>query len=218
MQIPNNSHPSDPPRAGEEDEDHDAEMHNHLGAQGLDRDKSVPPPSQGPPLGAGGTTRREGTQADLGEHTECHGVPPPNQGPLPGAGSTAHDEGTQADLGEHAKRHVDLGSNNPADNAPNLLPNLCTTQRYIDALRLATLGDSGMEQEDIENLQRPGPVDNLDDPSPLLRSLWHFVNNDLASRDHYDTTRCIELLNDPDSVFLSYDQVSVAVAQATCFF
>jgi hypothetical protein len=88
-----------------------------------------------------------------------------------------------------------------------LLPNLQTTQGYINTLRAAVLEGSGMEQEDIDNLRRPEPVESLDDPSPLLRSLWHFVNNDLASQDHCDTTRRIELLNNPDSAFLSYDQV-----------
>jgi hypothetical protein len=134
------------------------------------------------------------------------------QGAPPEAGGTTHkdSEGTCPDPhddGEPAEHHGNVGSDNLAGNAPDLLPDLRTAQGYIDALRVADLGDSGMEQEDIDNLRRPEPVDNLDDPSPLLRSLRNFVNNDLASRDHYDTTRRIELLNNPDSAFLSYDQV-----------
>lgn len=128
----------------------------------------------------------------------------------PEAGSTARDseESHPDPLEDEPERHGDVGSDNFGNaTGPNLLPDLRTTQGYIDALRVANLGDSGMEQDDIDNLRRPGPIDNLDDPSPLLRSLRHFVNNDLASRDHYDTTRRIELLNNPDSAFLSYDQV-----------
>ncbi len=97
----------------------------------------------------------------------------------------------------------DVGS----DPTPIHLPNLQTTQSFIDALRTAALEDSGMEPEDIEQLRSPEPECDLEDPSPLLRSLRHFINNSSASWDHYDTTRCIELLNNPDGTFLLYDQV-----------
>ena len=43
--------------------------------------------------------------------------------------------------------------------------------------------------------------------SPLLCSLRHFINNAGASQDHYDNLQAIELLNDPKSKFLSFDQV-----------
>ncbi|KAH8978595.1 hypothetical protein EDB86DRAFT_2757020, partial [Lactarius hatsudake] len=87
------------------------------------------------------------------------------------------------------------------------LPDLQTTQHFIDALRTAVLEDTGMELDDIEQLRSPEPEHVLEDPSPLLRSLRHFINNSSASRDHYDTMRRIELLNNPDGAFLSYDQV-----------
>ena len=64
-----------------------------------------------------------------------------------------------------------------------------------------------MEHNNINCLQKPEIVDSLEDSSPLLRSLRHFLNNDLTSRDLYDTTWHIALLNSPDSTFLSYNQV-----------
>ena len=58
------------------------------------------------------------------------------------------------------------------NNTPcQLLPELQTTQDYIEALRIAVLKDSGMDHKDINCLQRPELVDSLDDPSPLLHSL-----------------------------------------------
>ena len=48
---------------------------------------------------------------------------------------------------------------------------------------------------------------DLLDLSPLLCSLRHFINNAGASQDHYDNLQAIELLNDPKSKFLSFDQV-----------
>jgi hypothetical protein len=87
------------------------------------------------------------------------------------------------------------------------LPKLETTQRFVDALRTVSLENSGMQPIDIENLRNPGPVLDLLDPSPLLRSLRHFINNASSSRAHYDGIREIELLNNPSEEFLSFDQV-----------
>ena len=64
-----------------------------------------------------------------------------------------------------------------------------------------------MQRDDIDSLWNPGPVNDLEDPSPLLRSIWHFINNDSVSRAHYDTTRKIELLNNPLDEFLSFNKV-----------
>ena len=63
-----------------------------------------------------------------------------------------------------------------------------------------------MQLEDIERLRDPGPVIDLEDPSPLLRSLRHFINNAGSSRAHYEGIREIELLNNPSNEFLSFDQ------------
>ncbi len=48
------------------------------------------------------------------------------------------------------------------------LPDLQMTQCFIDALRVASLNDSGMCHEDIINLRNPGPVQDLKDLLPLL--------------------------------------------------
>jgi hypothetical protein len=87
------------------------------------------------------------------------------------------------------------------------LPDLQTTQQFVDLLRIAVLEDSGMSIEDIENLRNPGQEPALVDPSPLLRSIRHFINNTGSSREHYDILREIELLNDPKNDFLSFDKV-----------
>ena len=87
------------------------------------------------------------------------------------------------------------------------LPKLETTQCFLNALGTVSLESSGMQPEDIDNLQNPGPVFDLVDPSPLLRCLRHFINNNPASRAHYDGIHEIELLHNPLSEFLSFDQV-----------
>jgi hypothetical protein len=69
------------------------------------------------------------------------------------------------------------------------LPDLQTTQHFIDSLHTAVLDGAGMDPEDLENLCNPGPSLDLLDPSPLLRSIRHFINNANASQDHYDNTR-----------------------------
>ena len=97
----------------------------------------------------------------------------------------------------------------PTDEDPGVtvrLPNLQTTQEFINALKIASLETSGMQPEDIESLRDPSPVTDLKDPPPLLRSLRHFINNFGSSQAHYEGIREIELLNDPSSVFLSFDQ------------
>ena len=98
----------------------------------------------------------------------------------------------------------------PTDDDPGSairLPSLQTTQGFINALKVASLETSGLLAEDIESLRDPGPVLDLEDPSPLLRSLRHFINNSGSSRAHYEGIREIELLNNPSDVFLSFDQV-----------
>lgn len=116
-------------------------------------------------------------------------------------GDTARD-GIQPDPLNERPEDVDEG-----DDPVIYIPNLQTTQRFVESLRMAKLEHSGMCREDIENLRNPAEETELIDPSPLLRSIRHFTNNTSASRDHYDTTREIELLNDPATEFLSFDQV-----------
>ncbi|KAF8273532.1 hypothetical protein EI94DRAFT_1918513 [Lactarius quietus] len=87
------------------------------------------------------------------------------------------------------------------------LPDLQKTQQFVDALRGAVLKGSGMYPEDIENVRNPAQESELIDPSSLLRCVRHFINYTSPSRQHYNTTRKIELLNDPTAEFLSFDQV-----------
>ena len=78
-------------------------------------------------------------------------------------------------------------------------------QGFLDALGTASLEKLGMEPDDIESLHDPGPVFNLKDPSPLLRSLRHFINNSVSLRDHYKAIHKTELLDNPSNNFLSFD-------------
>ena len=64
-----------------------------------------------------------------------------------------------------------------------------------------------MQDDDIVSLREPGPDRKLLNPSPLLRSVRHFVNNDQSSREHYETLQKIELLHNPGDPMLSFDQV-----------
>src|ERR1700761_1512222 len=87
------------------------------------------------------------------------------------------------------------------------LPQLQIAQLYIDLLRSASLDSSGMLSDDIQDLRNPGQEHTLDDPSPLLRSIRHFVNNSTASQKHYELMQTIERLHRPDDLILSFDQV-----------
>ena len=87
------------------------------------------------------------------------------------------------------------------------LPKLQTTQKFIDILRMASLNNTGMDPEDLETLCNSGPTINLINPSPILILLRHFINNSGSSWDHYNNLQEIELLDDPERVFLSFDQV-----------
>jgi hypothetical protein len=87
------------------------------------------------------------------------------------------------------------------------LPQLQTTQQYLDLLQSASLDLSGMQAEDIDNLRNPGQDYTLVEPSPLLRSICHFINNSTTSRKHYERMRTIEHRHRPDDPILSFDQV-----------
>jgi hypothetical protein len=87
------------------------------------------------------------------------------------------------------------------------LPRLQIARQYSDLLRSASLDKSGMQPEEIDQLRNPDQTYMLADPSPLLRSVRHFVNNSSASREFYESMRAIERLNRPDDPILSFDQV-----------
>ena len=111
--------------------------------------------------------------------------------------------------GPHMSFVPDPLEQDPTDEDPSAtihLPNLQTTQDFVDALRSASLKNSGMQPVDIDRLRDPGPVLDIEDPSPLLRSLRHLINNARSSRAHYEGIRSIELLNNPSDAFMSFDQ------------
>ena len=63
-----------------------------------------------------------------------------------------------------------------------------------------------MDTDDILNLRNPEPGYDLVEPSSLLRSIRHFINNTGTSRDHYNTLREIEHQHNPQDTILSFDQ------------
>ena len=91
------------------------------------------------------------------------------------------------------------------------LPQLQTMQQYLDLLQTASLDASGMQAEDIDDLHNPGQDYTLVDPSPLLCSVCHFINNLTASWKHYETLWAIEHLHRPNDPILSFDQIKQRV-------
>ena len=111
--------------------------------------------------------------------------------------------------GPHVSFEPDPLKQDPTDEDPSTtihLPNLQTTQDFVDALRSASLEKSGMQLEDIDCLRDPGPVLDIKDLLPLLRSLRHLINNAGSSWAHYEGICSIELLNNPSDAFMSFDQ------------
>ncbi|KAH9057900.1 hypothetical protein EDB83DRAFT_2520779 [Lactarius deliciosus] len=109
-----------------------------------------------------------------------------NRGRRPAGGVTGTDgldqEAIQPDPIEPSE--FDIGSDHPIR-----LPDLQTTQHFIDTLRTAVLEDTGMELDDIEQLRSPEPEHVLEDPSPLLRSLmlkWGYTVNPFDMVRVYD--------------------------------
>jgi hypothetical protein len=87
------------------------------------------------------------------------------------------------------------------------LPQLQLTLQYIDLLQSTDLDKSGMWPDDIGKLHNPAQTYTPVDPSPLLCSVDHFVNNSSASQKHYESMQTIEHLHRPDNLILSFDQV-----------
>ncbi|KAF8262074.1 hypothetical protein EI94DRAFT_1809337 [Lactarius quietus] len=98
----------------------------------------------------------------------------------------------------------DTTEDDPAVVIPLL--KLKATQDFIDTLKVASLETSGMQQDDIDSICDHSPVLDLEDPSPLLRLLRHFINNAGSSQAHYNGIWAIELHNNPLDDFLSFDQ------------
>ena len=165
--------------------------------------------SSGPDAGPLGSAADAGFEMAVNPAPPCtdEGIRLPSPEPIPDAATSAEQGGQREPMGpiQPDPLEQDPTEYNPAFEIT--LPKLQTTQAFLDALRTSSLEHSGMHSEDINNLRNPGPVLDLVDPSPLLRSMRHLMNNAGSSRAHYDGIRDIELLNDPSTIFLSFDQV-----------
>ena len=84
-------------------------------------------------------------------------------------------------------------------------------QKFLDILHTVSLEDTGMDPQDILALRDPDSGFDLLDPSPLLCSMRHFINNSGSSHDHYDGICKIEELYNPNDPLLSFDQVKCCV-------
>jgi hypothetical protein len=125
-------------------------------------------------------------------------------------GSFQPPTGSTAAVDDQPRQHEPKGGNDQWDHDGSgaiELPELQITQQFIDLLKSAALDKSGMQPEDIEDLRDPGKDYALVDPSPLLRSLRHFLNNSTASRKYYESMRAIERRYNPDDPILPFDQV-----------
>ena len=154
-----------------------------------------------------GHSRSDAGPSDLGAHEECHSFDQDLHAPSP---DLPHCTVGSRQTGQCEHIEADPLEQEPTEDDPSAiiwLPNLQTTQGFIEALRLASLKKWGMQLEDIENLRDPGLVLDLEDPSPLLRSLKHFINNSGSSCAHYKGIREIELLNNLSGLIMSFDQV-----------
>jgi hypothetical protein len=78
----------------------------------------------------------------------------------------------------------------------------------IQTLKNATLEESGMAPEDIDQLRDPesahGALDLLD--THLVKALRHFNFSSDTSRNHYETIRKVNMAAYPGNKFLSFDQ------------
>jgi hypothetical protein len=87
------------------------------------------------------------------------------------------------------------------------LPKLQMTQSFIDFLWVAILEGSRMDKDEIRGLHEPRQGHKLLDPSQLVCSIQHFLNNTQSSHKHYETLQRIKLMHNPDNVILSFNQV-----------
>ena len=78
----------------------------------------------------------------------------------------------------------------------------------IQALRNATLEESGMAPDDVVRLRDPQPafcgLDMSD--THLIKSLWHFLYSTDTLRDHYEVICKVNMAAYPNDEFLSFDQ------------
>ena len=88
------------------------------------------------------------------------------------------------------------------------IPALRITMNNIQALKNATLDESGMAPDDVNRLRDPQPASCGLDMSDIhfIKSLRHFIYSTDTSRDHYETIRKVNMAAYPDDEFLSFDQ------------
>ena len=89
------------------------------------------------------------------------------------------------------------------------IPALQVTTKNIQALKNATLEESGMAPTDIEWLRDPEPAArcNLDmSDTHLVKALRHFIYSTDTSHNHYETIRKVDMAAYPGDKFLSFDQ------------
>ena len=121
--------------------------------------------------------------------------------------------GSDPDLSAHVDSQANSGNDwlTPPEHSDIVamiqLPQLQITQQYIELLCSASLDLSSMHADDINDLHNPGKEYMLVDPSPLLCSVCHFINNLTTSWKHYELMQTIEHLHRPDDQLLSFDQV-----------
>lgn len=92
-------------------------------------------------------------------------------------------------------------------------------QQYINALRSASLENSGLDDTALENLKNPpdSPIElgDSDEERDTRLSLKLFIGLARASEKEYTASRSAISDEYPDSELLSYDQVRKRVATMT---
>jgi len=133
-----------------------------------------------------------------------------------GAHENRERDSSQQPLGtEHAGGAPTSSNQSSRQNLS--IPELQTAQRFIDALRSATLDESNMDPEDIARLRSPSPdtygIDIKD--VHLVKALKQFLASQLSSREQYEETRRIHKEAYPNDPYLSYDQVKRLLGKVT---
>jgi hypothetical protein len=152
---------------------------------------------------------------DSEDDTDPSGIDPLDQDrhddPQVVVGQGAQATGSNAGSGEDFDLDPLVREGDDDEAASIALPKLQVTQGFVDLLRIASLDKSKMDKDMVASLRHPelevAYELDLKTPSPLLRSLRHFINNSGSSRDHYDELREIEKEHNPRDLIISFDQV-----------
>jgi len=82
------------------------------------------------------------------------------------------------------------------------------TMNNIQALKYATLDESGMAPDDVDQLRDPQPAFCSLDMSDthLIKSLQHFIYSTDMTCNHYEMIHKVNMAAYPDDQFLSFDQ------------